>query len=156
MSVYGESTNKSGIYGTIAVIFLFQGFYAFSITPLTTVYPTEVSNYTIRTTGIAIFRMLDSGFGLLSSFALSFAMADLGWKFYFINASWVIVFLLIIYFTWVETRGLTLEEIGLKFEGDVALQGEIVEEQTSPTEDPLGKKCLNESKKTDEIVVSIQ
>lgn len=60
---YGESTNQSGIYGTIAVIFLFQGFYAFSITPMTSLYPTEVSQYKLRATGIAIFRMLDSGFG---------------------------------------------------------------------------------------------
>lgn len=60
---FGESTNTSGIYGTIAVIFLFQGFYAFSITPMTSLYPTEVSPFKIRATGIAIFRMLDSGFG---------------------------------------------------------------------------------------------
>lgn len=60
---YGESTNTSGIYGTIAVIFVFQGFYAFSITPMTSLYPTEVSPFKLRATGIAIFRMLDSGFG---------------------------------------------------------------------------------------------
>jgi MFS family permease len=62
-SEFGESSNKSGIYGTIAFIFLFQGFYAFSITPLTSLYPTEISQYKLRTTGIAIFRLLDSGFG---------------------------------------------------------------------------------------------
>jgi len=60
---FGESQNTSGIYGTIAVIFLFQGFYAFSITPMTSLYPTEVSSFKLRATGIAIFRMLDSGFG---------------------------------------------------------------------------------------------
>ncbi|KAK4946421.1 hypothetical protein LTR10_014620 [Elasticomyces elasticus] len=54
---FGESSNKSGIYGTIAFIFLFQGFYAFSITPLTSLYPTEISQYKLRTTGIAIFRL---------------------------------------------------------------------------------------------------
>lgn len=64
--------------------------------------------------------MLDSGFGLLSSFALSFAMADLGWKFYFINASWVVVFFGIIWFTWVETNGLTLEGIAVLFDGPAA------------------------------------
>jgi MFS family permease len=60
---YGNSTHTSGIYGTIAVIFLFQGFYAFSVSPMTSLYPTEVSPFKLRTTGIAIFRMLDSGFG---------------------------------------------------------------------------------------------
>jgi MFS family permease len=60
---YGNSTHTPGIYGTIAVIFLFQGFYAFSVSPMTSLYPTEVSPFKLRTTGIAIFRMLDSGFG---------------------------------------------------------------------------------------------
>ncbi|KAL2851132.1 general substrate transporter [Aspergillus pseudoustus] len=114
---YGNSSNTSGIYGTIAVIFLFQGFYAFSVTPMTSLYPTEVSPFKLRTTGIAIFRMLDAGFGLLASFAMAYAMADLGWKFYFINAAWDFVFLIIAYFTFVETKGLELEEINAKFEG---------------------------------------
>ncbi|KAL5337421.1 general substrate transporter [Aspergillus crustosus] len=120
---YGESTETSGIYGTIAVIFLFQGFYAFSVTPMTSLYPTEVSPYKLRTTGIAIFRMLDSGTGLLASFAMAYAMADLGWKFYFINAAWNFVFLVIAYFTFVETKGLKLEEINARFEGTEVIDG---------------------------------
>lgn len=60
---YGGSSDTSGIYGTIAAIFLFQGFYAFSVTPMTSLYPTEISPFKLRTTGIAIFRMLDSSFG---------------------------------------------------------------------------------------------
>ncbi|KAM0282402.1 hypothetical protein ACHAQH_003083 [Verticillium albo-atrum] len=127
---YGESSNESGIYGTIAVIFIFQGFYAFSITPMTSLYPTEVSPFKLRATGIAIFRMLDSGFGLLASFAMAYAMADLGWKFYFINASWNFVFLIIAYFTFVETKGLKLEEINAKFEGRDFLDG-IAEDSSS-------------------------
>ncbi|KAF1978267.1 general substrate transporter, partial [Bimuria novae-zelandiae CBS 107.79] len=118
-----KSTNTSGIYGTIAVIFLFQGFYAFGMTPMTSLYPTDVSQYKLRATGIAIFRMLDSGFGLLASFTMAYAMADLSWKFYFINASWNLVFLVIAYFTFVETKGLKLEEINAKFEGKDFIEG---------------------------------
>jgi hypothetical protein len=54
-------------------------------------------------------------------------MANLGWRFYMINASWNVVFLLIVVLGWVETRGLTLEDIALKFEGikpeDVVIEG---------------------------------
>lgn len=60
---YGESGNTSGIYGTLAVIFIFQGFYAFSITPMTSLYPTEICQFKLRTTGIAIFRLLDNSMG---------------------------------------------------------------------------------------------
>ncbi|KAH6889331.1 hexose transporter-like protein [Thelonectria olida] len=141
IKTYGESSNESGIYGTIGVIFLFQGFYAFSITPMTSLYPTEVSNYKLRATGIAIFRMLDSGFGLLASFCMAYAMADLGWKFYLINASWNLIFLGIAYFTFVETKGLTLEEISAKFEGPSIMEavGEDSASQDMGSDKVIGK-----------------
>jgi hypothetical protein len=53
---FGES-KTSGIYGTIAVIFLFHDFCAFSITPMTSLYPTEVNLFKLRTIEFAIFRM---------------------------------------------------------------------------------------------------
>jgi hypothetical protein len=53
---------------------------------------------------------------------MAYAMADLGWKFYLINASWNLIFLAIAYFTFVETKGLTLEEISAKFEGPSILE----------------------------------
>lgn len=54
----------------------------------------------------------------MGSFAMSYAMDDLGWKFYFINGSWIVAFIGVVYFTFVETKGLQLEEIALKF-GDM-------------------------------------
>jgi len=118
-AVYGSSTNDSGIYGTVAVIFLFQAFYAFAITPMTSLYATEISPYKLRATAIAIFRAFDSGFGLLASFVMPFAMQNLSWKFYFINAAWNLAFLILAYFTFVETKGLPLEAIATKFGEEV-------------------------------------
>lgn len=57
-------------------------------------------------------------------------MADLGWKFYFINASWNLVFLIIAYFIFVETKGLSLEEISAKFEGPGILEA-VTEDSAS-------------------------
>jgi len=72
----------------------------------------------------------------MSSFALSYAMADLGWKFYLINASYNIVFLVIIYLTWVETKGIPLEEIALKFEGTAAFaDSSVVDAAAEPMEE---------------------
>ncbi|KAK1495205.1 uncharacterized protein CCOS01_15044 [Colletotrichum costaricense] len=102
IKTYGESTNQSGIYGTIAVIFLFQGFYAFSITPMTSLYPTEVSQYKLRATGIAIFP----------------------------------------YFTFVETKGLKLEEIAAKFEGPRILEASM-EDSASQEISVTGKGVHN-------------
>lgn len=68
---------------------------------------------------------------LLASFAMAYAMADLGWKFYLINASWDLVFLVIAYFTFVETKGLKLEEIAAKFEGSQILEAALAEDSSS-------------------------
>lgn len=53
-------------------------------------------------------------------------MANLGWKFYMINASWNMVFLVIVYFLWAETRRVPLEAIAAKFgdlDDSVVVQG---------------------------------
>lgn len=55
-TVYGTaSTNTSGIYGTVASIFLFQGAYAVGITPITVLYPSEILNFSIRANGMALW-----------------------------------------------------------------------------------------------------
>ncbi len=61
--VYGDSTNNSGIYGTVATIFLFQGSYSFAWTPLAMLYPPEVLNYSVRSVGMGVYTFLTNGFG---------------------------------------------------------------------------------------------
>lgn len=41
------------IYGDVAVMFLFQGFYSIAWTPLLYLYPPEVMNYSVRAQGLA-------------------------------------------------------------------------------------------------------
>ena len=45
--------SKGLVYGDVAVMFLFQGFYSIAWTPLLTLYPPEVLNYPIRANGVA-------------------------------------------------------------------------------------------------------
>lgn len=66
---------------------------------------------------------------------MAYAMADLGWKFYFINASWNLLFLVVAYFTFVETKGLKLEEIAAKFEGSRILDAIAEDSDSQETRD---------------------
>jgi hypothetical protein len=52
---------------------------------------------------------------MMYSFLMGYAMDDLGWKFFMVNAAYDIVFLAVIYFYWVETARIPLEEVGMKF-----------------------------------------
>ena len=45
--------SQSLVYGNVAVMFLFQGFYSVAWTPLLYLYPPEVMNYSIRANGVA-------------------------------------------------------------------------------------------------------
>lgn len=112
VKMYGESNNKAGQYATIFFMFLFNGCYNFSITPLNCLYPSELFPMKTRAAGTTIFKFWNSGFGLLGTFILPIAMTRIGWKFYVINASYDVVLLALAYMYWVETKGMSLEEIG--------------------------------------------
>lgn len=48
-----DEASSSLIYGNVAVMYLFQGFYSIAWTPLLYLYPPEIMNYSIRANGVA-------------------------------------------------------------------------------------------------------
>lgn len=118
---YGTAGDKAGTYGTVACIFLFLGAYSFGITPLTAMYAPEVLSYNMRANGIAMQGILIKSCGVLVTLAFPYMLESLGWKSYVINASWNILLWLYIWFQWVETKGLTLEEVDRIFDGEVLI-----------------------------------
>lgn len=116
-ALYGNSDNKTGVYGTIAAIFLYNGSYSMGITPLTVLYPPEVLSYRIRGTGMGFYTMTTKLCGLFVTMVMPFALDAIAWKTYIINASFDILLVAFVWWYWVETRGLTLEEVDIKFDG---------------------------------------
>lgn len=73
---------------------------------------------------------------LFSVFVWPLALEAIGWKSYIINASWnVIQFVFVAYF-WIETKGLTLEQIDAKFEKIAPMQLQGIEAIDSANDDP--------------------
>ncbi|TQV95137.1 hypothetical protein V2A60_009798 [Cordyceps javanica] len=105
------------IYGDVAVMFLFQGFYSIAWTPLLTLYPPEVMQYSCRALGNAISSFALNALALLLVFVMPIGLNNIGWKMYMINGSWDIITLVLIAVYWVETKGKTLEEIDSLFDG---------------------------------------
>ncbi|KAH7351282.1 major facilitator superfamily domain-containing protein [Rhexocercosporidium sp. MPI-PUGE-AT-0058] len=93
-AVYGSSTHTSGIYATIAMIFIYNGMYSFGITLLTVLYPPEVLSYKFRATGMGLYTMPTKLCGFFDILMIFFVV-----------------------FYWVETKGLTLEEVDERFDG---------------------------------------
>lgn len=78
-------------------------------------YPPEIMNYNMRVYGVGFMEFMGNCFGLLITFAFPFAFAAIGWKFYMINAAWNVLEVVFVAYYWVETVGLSLEQIDEKF-----------------------------------------
>ncbi|TVY26900.1 Lactose permease [Lachnellula hyalina] len=113
-----DGASQSLVYGDVAVMFLFQGFYSIAWTPLLFLYPPEVMNYSIRANGLAFSQFSLNALALVFVFIMPIGLANIGWKMYMVNASWDIVIVGLIAFFWIETKGKTLEEIDAIFEGE--------------------------------------
>lgn len=112
-----SGASQSLIYGDVAMMFLFQGFYSVAWTPLLFVYPPEILNYSIRANGVAFSQFGLNALALLLVFIMPIGLNKIGWKMYMVNGSWDIVICVLIAAFWVETKGRTLEEIDAIFEG---------------------------------------
>ncbi|KAF2733679.1 putative sugar transporter [Polyplosphaeria fusca] len=113
-----DNASKSLVYGDVAVMFLFQGFYSIAWTPLLNLYPPEVMNYSIRANGVAFSWFMLNALATVLVFVMPIGLENIGYKMYFINGSWDIVTFALIAVFWVETKGKSLEEIDAIFEGE--------------------------------------
>lgn len=112
---YGGKAQTSSSFGVVAMMFVFTGFYQFAWPPMNALYPPEIHDFRLRTTGMSFFKFWDSGFGLMAAFMLPYAINNLGWKFYFVNGGYNVIFLFIIHFVWVETKHVDLEQVDRLF-----------------------------------------
>ncbi|RFU26952.1 hypothetical protein B7463_g9392, partial [Scytalidium lignicola] len=113
-----DGASQALVYGDVAVMFLFQGFYSIAWTPLLYLYPPEIMNYSIRANGLAVSSFVLNAFALVFVYIMPIGLANIGWRMYMVNASWDIVIVILIAVYWVETKGKTLEEIDAIFEGE--------------------------------------
>ncbi|KAK6080092.1 hypothetical protein SCUP234_05448 [Seiridium cupressi] len=113
-----DGASSSLIYGDVAVMFLFQGFYSIAWTPLLYLYPPEVMNYSIRANGVAFSQLMLNALAMVLVFVMPIGLDNIGWKIYMINGSWDIIVIVLIAVFWIETKNKTLEEIDAIFEGE--------------------------------------
>lgn len=117
-ALYGDGSNTSGSYATVAMMFLFMAAYSFGWTPLTVLYPAEVLNYSTRAVGMGIYNFFCNGVGLMITFAFPFSFAAIGYKTYMVNGAFNVLAVVFIALTWIETKGKSLEEINVLFDGE--------------------------------------
>ena len=64
-----KSASNELVHGNVAVMFLFQGFYAIAWTPLLYLYPPEIMNYSIRVNGLAFSSFVLNSFAYVTHYS---------------------------------------------------------------------------------------
>lgn len=117
-----DHKNKGLGIGIVTMLFVFYTFYNFAMNPLPIAYLLEVLPYTLRAKGLTVFNLAQYCSGIFNGFVNPVALDAIGWKYYIVFVCALVLWLAVIYFTFPETRGLTLEEVSEVFDGSKALE----------------------------------
>lgn len=79
-------------------------------------YPSEILPFHTRQKGLSVGNFCNGLALMFNSFVNPIAMDAIGWKYYLVYVSLLLVYSIIIYLFFAETRGHTLEEIADIFE----------------------------------------
>ncbi|KAH7157379.1 general substrate transporter [Dactylonectria estremocensis] len=112
-----QTDNAIGRNAIIAMVFLFQIGYSSTWTPLSFSYCAEILNFTIRAKGMGLYSTFTSTAGFFNQYVIPIGLKGIGWRFYLVGVCWNIFVALVIFFTYMETSGLTLEQIDQRFNG---------------------------------------
>ncbi|KAJ4340563.1 hypothetical protein N0V95_007487 [Ascochyta clinopodiicola] len=119
-AVYAQTGNSSAGSAVLAMIFLFYGAAGIAWPGLTVSYTVEILPFNIRAKGLTLCFVFTSLSGVFNQYVNPIGIEALGWKFYIVYVVVLVLECLAIYFLYVETRGPTLEEIAILFDGENA------------------------------------
>ncbi|KAL2205545.1 MFS general substrate transporter [Sarocladium strictum] len=100
----------------VAFIFITMFFYDIAWTPLLQAYPVEIFPYRLRGRGLSVTYISSFSGLVLVTQVNPMAMEALSWKYYIVFCCVLACLLVVIWFLFPETKGLTLEEIRVVFE----------------------------------------
>lgn len=108
----------SAAVGTAVVPFLFlmYGCFSLAFTPLMATYPVEIWQYSLRSRGLSVLWISTAIAVFFNIFINPIALEAIDWKYYLLYVFILPGGGLVIYFTFPETRGHSLEEIARVFD----------------------------------------
>lgn len=107
---------KSYSNGVLAFIFLFDAAYAIGLNGLPYVYVCEILPYSHRAKGLNVFQFSQMLIIIFNGFVNPIAMDAIDWKYYIVYCVVEAVEFIVVYFTFPETSGLSLEAVQKVFE----------------------------------------
>jgi sugar porter (SP) family MFS transporter len=124
-AVYGKTESAPAGRAVLAMIFLFYGAAGAAWPGLTVAYTVEILPFNIRAKGLTLCTCVAALAGIYNQYVNPLGLAALQWRFYFVYVAVLVVECVVIWFYFVETRGPTLEEIAVLFDGEDARVGRV-------------------------------
>ncbi|KAL1893482.1 hypothetical protein Sste5346_006310 [Sporothrix stenoceras] len=107
--------NSAAGNATIAFIYLFGIIYSFAWTPMAPMYVVECLGTNARAKGKSVAQFVTAASSAIIQYSSGPAFQNIHYYFYCVFIAWNCIELLVIYFTWPETAGRTLEELSEVF-----------------------------------------
>lgn len=101
----------------VVCLFTFYFHYDIAYTPLLFGYPTEILPYGLRAKGLAVELLGIYGSLTLMAFVNPIGLEAIGWRYYILFCVLLVVFLALTWLLFPETKGHSLEEIAVLFDG---------------------------------------
>lgn len=117
-AVYARTGDPGAGSAVLAMIFLFYGVAGIAWPGLTVSYTVEILPYHIRAKGLTLCFVFTALSGVFNQYVNPIGLEALQWRYYFVYIVVLVVECLVIYCYYVETRGPTLEEIAILFDGE--------------------------------------
>ncbi|KAJ9239361.1 hypothetical protein DTO166G5_2530 [Paecilomyces variotii] len=123
--VYVETGSKSASYATVAFIYLYNAAHNLGWTGAMMLYVVEILPFAIRAKGLALFWLVTGATGAFNTYVNPLGIDAFAWKYYFFYVGWIIVQFIIVYLFFIETKGPSLEQIALLFDGKDAIVAHV-------------------------------
>ena len=111
-------------HSVIAFVFIFQMFYDIALVPMAYAYVLELFPYTLRGRGLTV-SLTTTYLGLTVGQVVNpIALTSIGWKYYNVFTVLLLIYCVLVYFLFPETRRKSLEEIAEVF-GDEKIHMDV-------------------------------
>ncbi|EED20695.1 sugar transporter, putative [Talaromyces stipitatus ATCC 10500] len=122
--------------GVLAMIFLFNFFYSVGWTPLQVTYCIEILPFDLRARGLVLYNLFVALANIFNQYVNPIGVTNSKWKYYITYDVWLLFELVVVYFLFVETGNLSLEETAVIMDGQ-EYENRLIEGAVSGAEKKL-------------------
>lgn len=115
-AMYANRGSQAAAYTTVVFLFLYNAAFNLACNPLLYCYTPEILPYSIRNRGLALQIVVSQAALTVNQYVNPIALDRIGYYYFIFYLGVLVLGTIIIYLTFPETKGYTLEELGALFD----------------------------------------